>query len=96
MAYPTRGAAGGPPRCSIWSLVDSSIGVNLEKILAGPESEHPGLRYNSTHSQLKAVLGWAWKGIGLGSESDSVRLFRVGMKIVGYEKAEFSEICKWK
>jgi len=32
-------------------------------------------------TQPKAVLGWAWKGIGLGSESDSVySLSRVGLE----------------
>ena len=43
----------------------------------------------------KAVLRWAWKGSGLGSQSDSVWILYWRMKIVGYEKAKVSEMRKW-
>jgi len=59
-----------------------------------------GVRASGTgvepRAQPKVVLGWAWKGIGLGSESNSYTdSLEWGRKIVGYEKAEFSEMCKW-
>jgi len=43
----------------------------------------------------KAVLGWAWKGSGLGSQSDSVWTLYWRMKNVGYEKAKVSDMRKW-
>ena len=37
-------------------------------------------------------MGWAWKGSGLSS--DCLDILECGVKIVGYEKPEFSEICR--
>jgi len=46
-------------------------------------SEHLG--YNPAHSHV----GVGMEGVGLGSVSEW------GMKVIGYEQAEFSETCKW-
>jgi len=72
------------------------IGVNLAKILGQPESEHLGLRYNRAHSRRPCWgigMGGKWIGFGVRFCPDSLEW---RMKIVGYEKAEFSEICKRK
>jgi len=52
------------------------MSVNLAKILGGPESEHLG--WATTRRTAMAVVGWAWKGIGLGSESDFVKTLQSG------------------
>ena len=39
------------------------------------------------------MLGWAWKGLDRVQSQTASRFSRVGMKIVGYEKAGCSEIC---
>ena len=44
-------------------------------------------------AQPKVVLGWAWKGLDRVQSQTASRFSRVGMKIVGYEKAGCSEIC---
>ena len=43
-------------------------------------------------AQPMVMLGWTWKGVGLRSEPNSC--LKWGMKIFGYEKVEFSQICK--
>ena len=67
--------------------------LNLTKVLAGPESEH--LYWGTTPRPAKGRVGVGmdrdWIGFGVRLCLDSQEW---GMKIVGYEKAEFSEICK--
>ena len=71
------------------------MAVNLAKILGGPESEHLGLGYNPAHSQRPC---WGGHGRGLDRVRSQTlsRLSKLCMKIVGYEKAESSEICNWR
>jgi len=70
-----------------------NIGVNLAKNIGRARVRASGTEVTPS-AQLKAVLGWAWNVIGFG-----VRLcldsLEWGMEIVGYEKTEFSEICRW-
>jgi len=62
--------------------------AKTRQILGGSESAHLG--YNPAHSQRPVGVGMEGDWIGFG-----VRLCLMwGMKIVGYEKAGFSQICK--
>ena len=68
-------------------------GVNLAKLLGGPDSEHLGLGYNHAHSQ-RPCRGGHGRGVDWIRSQTLSRLSRVhGMKVIGYEKDEFSEIC---
>jgi len=75
---------------------DRHIGVNLAEILRGPESEHLGQGCTPAHSQRSCWGGQGRTVDWARSQSDSVYdSLELCMKTVGYEKAEFSEICKW-
>ena len=70
------------------------MGVNWAKILGGPESEHLGLGFNPHTAKDRVGLGMEGHWIGL--QILFIDSLEWDMKNVGYEKAEFSEICKWK
>ena len=58
------------------------------RILGGPtsKSEHQGVR---PCARPKAVLGWAWKGIGSGSETDMSRVGHEGCREVVGKRLNF-------
>jgi len=48
------------------------------------------------HAQPKDVFEWAWKGTGIWIGFGVTLCLKWGVKIVGYEEAEFSQIGRRK